>query len=195
MTIWIIFIGVALLSWLAGWQLKSRFKKYSKLTLANGITGKDVVERMLRDNNISGVKIGSVAGQLTDHYNPATKTINLSQEVYHGNNVAAAAVAAHECGHAIQHAKAYSMLGIRSKLVPVVSFASGWMHWVILAGILTVQVFPALLLAGIVLFSFTTLFTVVTLPVEVDASTEGTGMAFRCRHHQQSESREGEGRS
>jgi len=170
MTIWIIFIGVALLSWLASWQLKSRFRKYSKLTLANGITGKDVVEKMLRDNNVSGVKIGSVAGQLTDHYNPATKTINLSKEVYNGNNVAAAAVAAHECGHAIQHAKAYSMLGIRSKLVPVVSFASGWMHWVILAGILTVQVFPALLLAGIVLFSFTTLFTVVTLPVEVDAS-------------------------
>ena len=125
---------------------------------------------MLRDNNITGVKIGSVNGQLSDHYNPLTKTINLSQEVYYGSSVAAAAVAAHECGHAVQHAKAYYWLGLRSKLVPVVSFTSGWMQWVILAGILTIQIFPALMLAGIILFSFTTLFSIITLPVEVDAS-------------------------
>ncbi|MBM3420473.1 MAG: zinc metallopeptidase [Bacteroidetes bacterium] len=170
MTIWIIFGAFMLLSWLVSMQLSSRFKKYSKLALAGGLTGRDVAEKMLRDNGIEGVKLGSVSGQLTDHYNPLTRTINLSREVYYGSNVAAAAVAAHECGHAVQHAKAYSWLTMRSKLVPAVSVSSKWVQWILLAGILTIQVFPALLLFGIVLFSLTTLFSFITLPVEIDAS-------------------------
>jgi Zn-dependent membrane protease YugP len=168
--IWGVFIGFTLLSWLVGWQLKRRFAKYSKMPTANGMTGRDVVEKMLRDNGVQGVKIGSVSGQLTDHYNPTNKTINLSREVYGAANVAAAAVAAHECGHALQHAKAYGMLSLRSALVPVVSFASRWITWVLLAGILLVETFPALLLTGICLFALTTLFSFVTLPVEIDAS-------------------------
>lgn len=168
--IWVIFIGFTLLSWLISQQLKSRFKKYSNIPTTNGMTGKDVVEKMLRDNGIQGVKIGSVEGQLTDHYNPADKTINLSKEVYYGANIAAAAVAAHECGHALQHAKAYQMLKLRSSLVPVVSFASRWVQWILLAGILMVNTFPSLLLIGICLFATITLFSFITLPVEIDAS-------------------------
>ena len=170
MWIWIIFIGFTLISWLISHQLKSRFVKYSKIPTANGMTGRDVVEKMLRDNGISGVKIGSVEGQLTDHYNPVDKTINLSKDVYYGNSIAAAAVAGHECGHAVQHAKAYSMLKLRSALVPVVSFASHWVQWILLAGILLVNTFPQLLLAGIILFAAMTLFSFITLPVEIDAS-------------------------
>ena len=170
MWIWIIFIGFTLISWLISHQLKRRFVKYSKIPTANGMTGRDVVEKMLRDNGISGVKIGSVEGQLTDHYNPVDKTINLSKDVYYGNSIAAAAVAAHECGHAVQHAKAYSMLKLRSALVPVVSFASHWVQWILLAGILLVNTFPQLLLAGIILFAAMTLFSFITLPVEIDAS-------------------------
>lgn len=168
--IWVIFIGFMILGWIISSQLKSRFAKYSKIPTANGMTGKDVVEKMLRDNGISGVKIGSVEGQLTDHYNPANKTINLSHDVYFGNSIAAAAVAAHECGHAVQHAKAYSMLQLRSALVPAVSFASHWVQWILLAGILLVNTFPGLLLAGIILFAVMTLFSFITLPVEIDAS-------------------------
>lgn len=168
--IWVIFIGFTLISWLISHQLKSRFDKYSKIPLANGMTGRDVVEKMLRDNGISGVKIGSVEGQLTDHYNPTNKTINLSRDVYYGNSIAAAAVAAHETGHAIQHAKAYSMLKLRSALVPAVEFASHWVQWILLAGILLVNTFPGLLLAGIALFAIMTLFSLITLPVEIDAS-------------------------
>ena len=168
--IWIIFIGFVIVSWLISHQLQVRFKKYSQIPTANGMTGRDVVEKMLRDNGVQGVKIGSVEGQLTDHYNPTDKTINLSHEVYYGANVAAAAVAAHECGHALQHAQAYSMLKLRSSLVPVVSFASRWMQWILLAGILLVERFPQLLLFGICLFAMTTLFSFVTLPVEIDAS-------------------------
>ena len=168
--IWIIFIGFTLLSWLVSHQLQSRFKKYSKIPTANGMTGRDVVEKMLRDNGVQGVKIGSVQGQLTDHYNPTNKTINLSQEVYYGANVAAAAVAAHECGHALQHAQAYGMLKLRSALVPMVSFASRWVQWILLAGILTLQAFPQVMLAGIILFGAMTLFSFITLPVEIDAS-------------------------
>ncbi|MDR0766111.1 MAG: zinc metallopeptidase [Odoribacteraceae bacterium] len=168
--IWAIFIGFTLLSSLVSWRLKRRFEEYSKIPTANGMTGRDVVEKMLRDNGVQGVKIGSVAGQLTDHYNPVNKTINLSREVYHAANVAAAAVAAHECGHALQHARAYSMLSLRSSLVPSVSFASKWMPWVLLGGIIFVESFPALLLVGICLFALTTLFSLVTLPVEIDAS-------------------------
>ena len=124
----------------------------------------------MRDNGINDVKVISVEGRLTDHYNPETHTVNLSQDVYYSNSVAAAAVAAHECGHAVQHARAYSFLTMRSKLVPVVSFASQWMQWVLLAGILTLQVFPQLMLFGIILFALTTLFSFVTLPVEINAS-------------------------
>jgi uncharacterized protein len=170
MGIWIIFIGFMILSWLVSMQLSSRFKKYSKIPLASGITGREVAERMLRDHGITGVKLGSVKGQLSDHYNPLTKTINLSHDVYYGNSVAAAAVAAHECGHAVQHAKAYAWLGLRSRLVPVVSVSSKYVQWILLAGILMVQRFPALLLIGIGLFAITTLFTIITLPVEVNAS-------------------------
>jgi Zn-dependent membrane protease YugP len=170
MGIWIIFIGFMILSWLVSMQLSSRFKKYSKIPLAGGITGREVAERMLRDHGITGVKLGSVEGQLSDHYNPLTKTINLSHDVYHGNSVAAAAVAAHECGHAVQHAKAYAWLGLRSRLVPVVSVSSKYVQWILLAGILMVQRFPALLLIGIGLFALTTIFTIITLPVEVNAS-------------------------
>ncbi|MEG0796874.1 MAG: zinc metallopeptidase [Odoribacter sp.] len=168
--IWVIFIGFTLLSWLISHRLKSRFEKYSKIPTANGMTGRDVVEKMLKDNGISGVKIGSVEGQLTDHYNPVNRTINLSHDVYYGNSIAAAAVAAHETGHALQHANAYSMLKLRSALVPSVEFASHWVQWILLAGILLVNSFPALLLAGIGLFAMMTLFSFVTLPVEIDAS-------------------------
>ncbi|MEG2277510.1 MAG: zinc metallopeptidase [Odoribacter sp.] len=168
--IWVIFIGFTLLSWLISHRLKSRFEKYSKIPTANGMTGRDVVEKMLKDNGISGVKIGSVEGQLTDHYNPVNRTINLSHDVYYGNSIAAAAVAAHETGHALQHANAYSMLKLRSALVPSVEFASHWVQWILLAGILLVNSFPTLLLAGIGLFAMMTLFSFVTLPVEIDAS-------------------------
>ena len=170
MSIWIIFIGFMILSWIVSMTLKSKFSKYSKIPLDNGMSGREVAEKMLRDNGITGVTIGSIDGQLTDHYNPADKTINLSQEVYNGRSISAAAVAAHECGHAVQHAKAYAWLGLRSNLVPVVSFASKWVQWILLAGILMVRTFPALLLAGIILFALTTLFSFITLPVEIDAS-------------------------
>ena len=168
--IWIIFIGFMLLSWLVGNQLKSRFKKYSKIPVNYGVTGREVAEKMLYDNGITDVKVVSVAGHLTDHYHPGHKTVNLSREVYLGNSVAAAAVAAHECGHAVQHARAYAFLNMRSALVPVVSFASKYVQWVLLAGILLVEAYPGLLLTGIILFGLTTLFSFVTLPVEVDAS-------------------------
>lgn len=170
MWIWVIFIGFTIISWLISNQLKSRFQKYSKIPTANGMTGREVVEKMLRDNGITGVKIGSVEGMLTDHYNPVNKTINLSRDVYYGNSIAAAAVAAHETGHALQHAKGYSMLKLRSTLVPAVEFASHWMQWILLAGILLLNIFPGLLLVGIGLFAITTLFSLITLPVEIDAS-------------------------
>ncbi len=168
--IWVIFIGFMILSWVISLRLKSKFKKYSKIPLENGMSGREVAEKMLRDNGIYDVKIESVAGQLTDHYNPANKTINLSPEVCDGRSVASAAVAAHETGHALQHAKAYAWLGFRSNLVPVVSFASKYVQWLLLIGILVVQRFPALLLSGIVLFALTTIFSFITLPVEINAS-------------------------
>ena len=168
---WIIFIGTALLSWIVQARLQSKFKKYSQIPLANGMTGKEVAEKMLRDNGITDVRVMSIRGQLTDHYNPVDKTLNLSEPVYGTCSVAAAAVAAHECGHAVQHAQSYAFLTMRSKLVPAVSFASQWMSWVLLAGILLVQSFPQVLLAGIVLFAATTLFSFVTLPVEINASS------------------------
>jgi uncharacterized protein len=170
MSIWIIFIGFMILSWIVSMVLKSKFNKYSKIIIDNGMSGRDVAERMLRDFGITDVRVESVQGQLTDHYNPADKTINLSRDVYNGRNISAAAVAAHECGHAVQHAKAYAWLGFRSKLVPAVSFSSKWVQWILLAGVLLVQTFPAILLAGIILFAITTVFSFITLPVEIDAS-------------------------
>jgi Zn-dependent membrane protease YugP len=168
--IFIIFIGFALVSWLISNQLKRRFEEYSQIPTANGLSGKGVVEKMLRDHNIYGVRIETIEGQLTDHYNPTDKTINLSEDVYYGTNVAAAAVAAHETGHAVQHANAYAWLGLRSSLVPAVSFSSKYLQWVLLGGILLINTFPALLLFGIFLFAMTTLFAFITLPVEINAS-------------------------
>ena len=170
MNIWIIFGVFMVLSWIVSATLKSRFKKYSKIPTDNGMSGREIAERMLRDNGIYDVKVESVQGQLTDHYNPDKKTINLSQDVFSNRSIAAAAVAAHETGHALQHAQAYAWLGFRSKLVPPVSFASKWVQWILLAGIIFVNTFPALLLAGIILFGLTTLFSFVTLPVEINAS-------------------------
>lgn len=167
---WIIFIGVAVVSYLVQAQLQSKFKKYSKMPLTNGMTGRDVALQILHDNGIYDVQVTSTPGHLTDHYNPANKTVNLSEGVYSSNSVAAAAVAAHECGHAVQHARAYAPLRMRSALVPVVQFSSSIMTWVLLAGILMVNTFPQLLLAGIVLFAMTTLFSFITLPVEINAS-------------------------
>lgn len=159
-----------LVSWLVGNQLKVKFEKYSRTPLQNGMSGREIAEQMLHDHGITDVKVISVGGQLTDHYNPANKTVNLSEVVYNARNAAAAAVAAHEVGHAVQHATAYSWLTMRSKLVPVVSVSSRFMQWVILAGILLMESFPNLLLIGIILFATTTLFSLITLPVEYDAS-------------------------
>lgn len=168
---YIILIGAILIaSYAVSAVLKSKFKKYSHIPVDNGMTGRDVAEKMLHDNGIYDVKVISTQGMLTDHYNPANKTVNLSEGVYASNSVAAAAVAAHECGHAVQHAKAYGPLGMRSKLVPVVSFASQWVMWVIIAGIIFIKIFPALIWIGIGLFALTTLFSFITLPVEINAS-------------------------
>ncbi|WP_143308406.1 zinc metallopeptidase [Chitinophaga vietnamensis] len=163
----LIFVG---LSMLVGYVLKSRFREYSEIPTSSGLTGRQIAEKMLRDNQIYDVQVLSSEGFLSDHYNPANKTVNLSPEVYEGANVAAAAVAAHECGHAVQHAAAYPWLGLRSRLVPAVQFSSSLVQWVLLAGILLINRFPQLLLAGIVLFAVTTLFSLITLPVEFDAS-------------------------
>lgn len=168
--IYVIFIATALISWFIQWRLKSKFEEYSKVPVGPGLTGKQVAEKMLHENGIYDVRVISVEGQLTDHYNPQNKTVNLSNDVYYSNSVAAAAVAAHECGHAVQHANAYAFLTIRSQLVPIVSFASTWMQWVLLAGIFTIQSFPQIMLGGIILFAATTLFSFITLPVEINAS-------------------------
>ncbi len=167
---WILFIGIAVVSYIVQNNLQRKFKKYAKMPVAGGLTGRDVAEKMLRDNGIYDVRVTATPGMLTDHYNPAGKTVNLSEGVYGSSSVAAAAVAAHECGHALQHARAYAPLRMRSALVPVVRFSSSIMTWVLLAGILMVNSFPQLLLAGICLFAVTTLFSFVTLPVEINAS-------------------------
>ena len=159
-----------LASWLVSSTLKNKFEKYSKVRLANGMSGAEIAEKMLADHGIRDVRVISTPGRLTDHYNPADKTVNLSEAVYNQRNAAAAAVAAHECGHAVQHAVAYSWLEMRSKLVPVVSVASNLVQWVLLAGILMINTFPQLLLIGIIIFGLTTLFAFITLPVEYDAS-------------------------
>lgn len=167
---YILFGVIAFLSWIVQANLKRKFKKFSQIPMPNGMTGADVATKMLLDNGINDVQVISTPGQLTDHYNPTNKTVNLSDPVYATNSVAAAAVAAHECGHAVQHATSYSWLQMRSRLVPMVSFASKWVQWVLLAGIAVLHIFPGLLLLGIVLFAFTTIFSFVTLPVEINAS-------------------------
>ena len=165
---WILFIGIALLSWIVSASLESKFKQYSQVSIA--LTGKQVAEKMLRDHGLTDVQVTCIPGRLTDHYNPADKTVNLSESVYSTASVAAAAVAAHECGHAVQHATAYAPLQMRSVLVPAVSFASNWVMWVLLAGMLLINVFPGLMIIGICLFALTTLFSFITLPVEINAS-------------------------
>ncbi len=169
---WIIFISFMLLSWIISARMKSKFRKYSKIPIAFGLTGKDVAEKMLRENGIYDVTVHSVQGELTDHYNPANKTINLSSSVYSGNSVAAAAVAAHETGHAVQHAQAYAWITMRSKMVPFVSLASNWVQWILLLGVILLATSPGRILLGIgvILFAVTTLFSFITLPVEIDAS-------------------------
>ncbi len=165
---WIIFIATLLASWIVSALFESRMKKYS--AIRTSMTGREVAERMLRENGITDVKVICTAGRLTDHYNPTDQTVNLSKDVYEGATLAAMAVAAHECGHAVQHAVGYAPIRLRSALVPVVSFSSKWVMWVILAGMLVLNTFPELMLFGIVLFAMTTLFSFVTLPVEINAS-------------------------
>lgn len=168
MIVSLIFLGISML---VSMVLKTKFKKYSQVPLANHLTGREIAEKMLRENGIYDVKVTSVDGFLTDHYNPANKTVNLSPEVYNGNSIAAAAVAAHECGHAVQHATAYTWLTLRSKLVPAVQVTSMLVNWVLLIGvILASSGNPTLLLVGIIIFALTVVFTVITLPVEFDAS-------------------------
>lgn len=171
-TYWILFITIALASWAISALMEQRFKKFSKVYLP--LTGREVAEKMLRDNGIYDVKVVSTAGHLTDHYDPRSKTVNLSDAVYNSNSVAAAAVAAHECGHALQHALEYTPLQMRSALVPIVNFSSRWVTWVLLGGILLLETFPNLLLIGIILYGITTLFSFITLPVEINASTRAT---------------------
>ena len=163
----ILFMGLSM--WVS-WRLKSKFKKYSEIPLQSGYTGREIAQMMLADNGIHDVKVISVAGRLTDHYNPADKTVNLSEYVYEARSAAAAAVAAHECGHAVQHAKAYSFLKFRSAMVPALSIASRYMQWIILIGIFMLQTTPIPLTIGVALFGLTTIFSFVTLPVEFDAS-------------------------
>ena len=189
MEIFIIFGVFMLLSWMVSSRLKSRFAKYSRMQLRTGLSGREVAEKMLADNGISGVRVISTPGRLTDHYNPLDRTVNLSPAVYQGRSVASAAVAAHECGHAVQHATAYAFLSMRSKLVPVVSFSSRYMQWLLLIGILTVETMPGLLLAGVVMFAMTPLFSFITLPVEFDATRRAlawltdTGMTVGEEYH------------
>ena len=171
-----ILIGaIALVSWLVSNQLKKKFAKYSKVSLRNGLTGREIAEKMLSDNGIYDVEVISTPGQLTDHYNPKNKTVNLSESVYNQANAAAAAVSAHECGHAVQHAQAYSALGMRSALVPIVSVTSGMSQWVVIGGLILgaaagVGMGYWVAVAGLVMMGFATLFSFITLPVEYDAS-------------------------
>ncbi|MGK6351920.1 zinc metallopeptidase [Parapedobacter sp. DT-150] len=168
---WIIFIGIMLVSMIVQWRFKSKFKKYSEMPLSSGMTGRDVAEKMLHDHGIHDVQIISAQGRLSDHYNPANRTVNLSPEVYSGRSIAAAAVAAHECGHAVQHAKAYAWLQLRSAMVPAVSVASKLVTWVLLIGVIMAASGNIWVLTiGVAALAVTTLFSFVTLPVEFDAS-------------------------
>ena len=168
---WVLFIVIAIVSHSVQANLDRKFKKYSQIPTRDGLSGHDVATRMLADHGLTDVRVTCVEGRLSDHYNPETNTVNLSKDVYYGRTMMAAAVAAHECGHAVQHAKNYAPVQLRSALVPVVQFSSQIVTFVLLAGILVVQTFPALMIAGIALFAMTTLFSFVTLPVEVDASS------------------------
>lgn len=170
MNIWIIMIIIMALSFIVQQMLQSRFNKYSRVGLPNGMSGAEVALKMLHDHGIYDVKVVPTNGMLTDHFNPQTKTVALSESVYASRSVAAAAVAAHECGHAVQHAHGYAPLRMRSVLVPVVNFASNIVQWVLLAGVLMMHRFPGLLWFGIILFATTTLFSFITLPVEINAS-------------------------
>lgn len=167
---WGLFIIVMLAGVVIQSTLQGKFAKYSKVSLKYGYTGADIARKMMQDNGITDVKVECIEGTLTDHYNPSTKTVNLSKKVYYGSSVAAAAVAAHECGHVVQHAVGYAPLKLRSALVPVVSFANNTVQWILLLGMLMIQTFPTLLWIGIALFAMTTLFSFVTLPVEINAS-------------------------
>ena len=166
----ILIIIIAVVGFIVQAKLQSVFKKYSQVMFPGGLTGRDVAEKMLRDNGIYDVQVTCTPGHLTDHYNPATKTVNLSESVYNSNSVAAAAVAAHECGHAVQHAREYAPLKMRSALVPIVQFSSMWSTWVIIAGILVMNTFPALFWIGIAMIAMSALFSLITLPVEYNAS-------------------------
>ncbi len=168
--IFIFMIAFLIIGLIVQGRLRSKFKTYSKLPMPNGMSGKEVAEKMLKDSGITDVQITSVPGSLTDHYNPMNKTVNLSPEVFEGRSIMSATIAAHECGHAVQHATAYRWLMLRSQLVPVVSISSRYMQWILLAGIFTINIFPQLLLVGILMFAATTLFSFITLPVEFDAS-------------------------
>ena len=167
---WGLFIIVMLAGVVIQSTLQGKFAKYSKVSLKYGYTGADIARKMMQDNGITDVKVECIEGTLTDHYNPATKTVNLSKKVYYGSSVAASAVAAHECGHVVQHAVGYAPLKLRSALVPVVSFANNTVQWILLLGMLMIKTFPTLLWIGIALFAMTTLFSFVTLPVEINAS-------------------------
>jgi Zn-dependent membrane protease YugP len=190
----LLMIAIALISFIVQWRFKSKFKQYSEMPLLSGLSGKDVAERMLHDNGIYDVDVISVEGQLTDHYNPADKTVNLSPDVYHSRSVAAAAVAAHECGHAVQHAKAYSWLTLRSTLVPVVNVASTLTQWTLMIGVMLLFFThnPFVLAIGVGALALVTLFSFVTLPVEFDASNRAlawlnnnyTVMQTRDEHEQ-----------
>ena len=171
MNIWIIMTAIMVLSIIVQQMLQSRFSKYSKVGLPSGMSGAEVAQKMLRDHGIYDVKVVPTNGMLTDHFNPQTKTVALSESVYASRSVAAAAVAAHECGHAVQHAYGYAPLQMRSALVPVVSFASNIVQWVLLAGLIFINTFPGLIWIGILLFAATTLFSFITLPVEINASS------------------------
>ena len=169
---WVLMIGIALVSFIVQWRFKSKFKQYSEIGLSSGLSGKDIAERMLKDNGIYDVQVISVEGQLTDHYNPENKTVNLSPDVYHSRSVAAAAVAAHECGHAVQHAKAYSWLSLRSAMVPLINVASTLTQWTLMIGVMLLFFAnnPYILAIGVVALALVTTFSFVTLPVEFDAS-------------------------
>ena len=175
MNIWIIMIIIMALSFIVQQMLQSRFNKYSRVGLPNGMSGAEVAQKMLHDHGIHDVKVVPTRGMLTDHFNPQTKTVALSEGVYASRSVAAAAVAAHECGHAVQHAYGYAPLRLRSALVPVVNFASNIVQWVLLAGVIFINTFPGFLWFGIILFAMTTLFSFVTLPVEINASSRAIG--------------------
>lgn len=171
MNIWIIMIAIMVVSVIVQQMLQSRFNKYSQVGLPNGMSGAEVAQKMLRDHGIYDVKVVPTRGMLTDHFNPETKTVALSEGVYASRSVAAAAVAAHECGHAVQHAMGYAPVRMRSALVPAVSFASNIVQWVLLAGVIFTNIFPSLIWIGIGLFALTTIFSFVTLPVEINASS------------------------